>query len=144
MHTGMLRSRRCLHGGRRHCDTPLLPTPPPRLPALLPLPQVLRSAQAAAEERIRAGAVQAMAALTAAELGPAVIGTAAAIVAEIATAAAEQRLRAYVPSALRRTATEQLQQLLAAAAKGAGRAARQAAGAAPPAAAGPASPPPAC
>lgn len=95
--------------------------------------QVLRQAQAAAEERIRTGAVQAMAALTAAELGPVVIGTAAAIVAEFATAAAEQRLRAHVPSAVRRAATEQLQQLLAAVAKGGGRAVRQAAAAGPPA-----------
>lgn len=80
--------------------------------------EVLQRAQAAAEERIRCSAVQAMAALTAPELGPAAIGTAAAVVAEVAAAAAEQRLRTYVPSALRRAATEHLQHLLAAAAKG--------------------------
>lgn len=81
---------------------------------------VLQRAAATAGERIRSSAVQAMVALTAPELGPAVIGTAAAVVAEVATAAAEQRLRAHVPSAVRRAATEQLQQLLAVAAKGGG------------------------
>lgn len=79
---------------------------------------VLQQGQQAAEARIRSGAVQAMAALTAAELGPAVIGTAAAVVAEAASAAAEQRLRALVPSALRRLALEQLQQVLASLARG--------------------------
>lgn len=91
------------------------PLPPYPLSTTL---QVLQRAQAAAEERIRCSAVQAMAALTAPELGPAVIGTAAAVVAEVAAAAAEQRLRAHVPSAVRRAATEQLQQLLAVAARG--------------------------
>ncbi len=79
---------------------------------------VLQQGQQAAEAQIRSGAVQAMAALTAAELGPAVIGTAAAVVAEAASAAAEQRLRALVPSALRRLALEQLQQVLASLARG--------------------------
>lgn len=106
------------------------------LPSLFPL-QVLQQAQEAATQQIRSGAVQAMAALSAPELGPAVIGTAAAVVAEVAAAAAEQRLRAQVPSAVRRAATDQLQQLLAAAARkgqqqqrqaGAGGAAQAAAG----------------
>ncbi|EFN50777.1 expressed protein [Chlorella variabilis] len=78
---------------------------------------VLQAAQADAEERIRATAVQAMAALTAPELGAAVIGTAASVVAEAAASAVQQRLRSQVPSAVRRTATEQLQYLLAAAAR---------------------------
>jgi hypothetical protein len=79
--------------------------------------EVLQQAREAAEQQIRSGAVQAMAALSSPELGPAVIGTAAAVVAELAAAAAEQRLRAHVPSAVRRAATDQLQQVLAAAAR---------------------------
>lgn len=116
---------------------PARPSTALRLPGHRPmLPQVLQQAREAAEQQIRAGAVQAMAALSAPELGPAVIGTAAAVVAEVAAAAAEQRLRAHVPSAVRRAATEQLQQLLAAAArKGHSQPQRQAGAGGPPQAA---------
>ena len=78
---------------------------------------VLAAAQAQAAAALRAGAVQALAALTAPERGAAVIGTAAAVAAEAAAAAADQRLRALVPSAVRRAATDHLQHVLVAAAR---------------------------
>jgi hypothetical protein len=95
-------------------------TPPPALDALARLhldslaeqlavastAEVLQRAQAAAHEHARAAAVQALTALADPELGEAVVGTAAALVAEAAAAAAAARLRAQIPPALRHAAAE--------------------------------------
>lgn len=61
-----------------------------------PHSQVLQQGQQAAEQEVQARAVRAMLALTPPGLGEAVVGTAAAIVAEVAAAACAQRLLSQV------------------------------------------------
>ena len=75
---------------------------------------VLQEAQAAGEAAIRVNAVRAMVALSAPGLGDAVVGTAAAIVAEVAAAGCARALLAGVPSAVRQAVTRHVEALLAA------------------------------
>lgn len=63
---------------------------------MCPPAQVLQQGQAAAAQEVEVRAVQAMLSLTPPGLGEAVIGTAAAIVAEVASAACAQRLLCQV------------------------------------------------
>lgn len=88
---------------------------------------VLSRGQAMAEERLRESAVRALVALTPLEHGEAVVGTAAAIAAEVAAMACAQRLLAQVPSAIRQGVKRQIDVAIAAFAKGSRVAAQQAA-----------------